>query len=123
MTTLKEHLAKRPELPRPYNPNSKEAKAHQKAFQAWVEKKERLECAERIEAMNFSRQTPIVSPKADYQWRDVDAAPRKRQRPPRPAWSGSTPEYNAQKARESRERKKAERMAAIREALNERGAA
>ena len=34
----------------------------------------------------------------------------------------ATPEYNAQKARESRERKKAERMAAIREALDERRA-
>jgi hypothetical protein len=60
--------------------------------------------------VGFERQHPVVTPRADYIYREPRGRKRKR-----PAWSGATREYNRQKARESRER----RRAAIREAMGE----
>jgi hypothetical protein len=107
------HRSRRPEMPRPFNTDQPECIAWQQAFQLWVDEKERLECAERVAGLvsDPERQKPRCMPASDYQWRDIPA-PRKR-----PAWSGATREYNRQKARESRDR----RRAAIREALGERG--
>jgi hypothetical protein len=111
MTPLQAHIARRPEMPRPFNADRPECIAWQQDFQRWVDKKERLECAARVAGLvsDPERQKPRCMPASDYQWRDIPA-PHKR-----PAWSGATREYNRQKARESRER----RRAAIREALGE----
>jgi hypothetical protein len=111
---LAAHLAQRPEMPRPYDPDSADAIAWQRAMQRWVDKKDRLERAVSMEGITveFERQTPVVTPRADYIY--LEPVGRKRKRP---AWSGATREYNRQKARESRER----RRAAIREALEEGG--
>jgi hypothetical protein len=114
MTPLQAHIAQRPEMPRPFEPTSAEAIAWQQAFQRWVDEKERLECAVSMEGITveFERQTPVVTPRADYIYHEPRGRKRKR-----PAWSGATREYNRQKARESRER----RRAAIREPLGEGG--
>jgi hypothetical protein len=111
---LAAHIAQRPEMPRPFNADQPECIAWQRAMQRWVDKKDRLECAVSMEGVTieFERQTPVVTPRADYIY--LEPIGRKRKRP---AWSGATREYNRQKARESRER----RRAAIREALGEGG--
>jgi hypothetical protein len=111
---LAAHLTQRPEMPRPYDPASAEAVAWQRAMQRWVDTKDRLECAVSMEGVTveFERQPPVVTPRADYIYHEPRGRKRKR-----PAWSGATREYNRQKARESRER----RRAAIREALEEGG--
>jgi hypothetical protein len=41
---LQEHQASRPEMPRPFIPNSPEAIAWHKAFAVWAEVKHRLQC-------------------------------------------------------------------------------
>jgi hypothetical protein len=104
MTPLQAHIARRPEMPRPFNADRPECIAWQQDFQRWVDKKERLECAARVAGLvsDPERQKPRCM-------RDIPA-PRKR-----PAWSGATREYNRQKAREYRER----RRAAIREPRGE----
>ncbi len=85
---------------------------------SWVEAKDALQSL--IESygirMEFKRQAPQCSPKADYIYRE----PMGRKRPPRPAWSGATPEYNRKKQAERRARIKAEREAKIRESMAER---
>jgi hypothetical protein len=102
MTPLQAHIARRPEMPRPFNADLPECIAWQQDFQRWVDKKERLECAVRVAGLVSApeRQKPRCMPASDYQWRDIPA-PHKR-----PAWSGATREYNRQKAREYRERRR-----------------
>jgi hypothetical protein len=109
---LAAHLARRPEMPRPYNPDSTEAIAWYRAMQRWIDTKGRLECAVSMQGVTveFERQKPVVMPRADYIYREPMGRKHKR-----PAWSGATREYNRQKAREYRER----RRAAIREAMKE----
>jgi hypothetical protein len=104
---LAAHLTQRPEMPRPFDPCAAESIAWQHAFQQWVNEKQELERAVRMDGftVEFERQKPIVTPRADYIYREPMA--RKRNRPPRPAWSGATPEYWAQKKRESRAKQKA----------------
>lgn len=74
MTPLQQHLAQRPEMPRPFVPHSAAAIAWQRAFQAWVTEKHSLEIEERVAGIdvapvNLNR--PSCSTKADYLWRDL----------------------------------------------------
>jgi hypothetical protein len=107
------HLAQRPEMPRPYNPNTPEAETFRRALQSWVEKKGDLEIDVRLEGVHImvsERQQPTCSPRKDYEWRDMPARSH-RTKAPRPAWSGATKEYNRMK--------QAERRAKIRQAVHE----
>ena len=111
---IKAHLAQRPELPRPVPPvESPEYQGYLRAMNAWILRHEELDAA-LLPLLEFTRQIPVVSPAADYDWRDYDA-PAKRRSGPRPAWCGATREYMAQKARESRARK-TDRQRALRAA-------
>ena len=87
MTPLEQHATQRPEMPRPFNPYTAEAIAWQRAYQWWVDEKARLE-----------RDLIPISP-------DADIRPVVSGKGPKPAWSGVTKEYMAQKKRESRARK------------------
>lgn len=116
---LQAHLNRRPAQPCPVSQMTpKQYATWSRDLAAWVEAKDALQSL--IESygirMEFKRQAPQCSPKADYIYRE----PMGRKRPPRPAWSGATPEYNRQKDRERRERIKAEREAKIRESMAER---
>jgi hypothetical protein len=118
---LASHIAQRPEMPRPFNPNYPEAIAWQRAYQWWVDTKERLQRAADMEniVIEPSERTPRCLPHSeDYVYREP--MPRKRKRPPRPAWSGASSEYGAQRKRESRARQKERNEAAAREAMAER---
>ena len=88
MTPLQQHLEQMPPMPRPFNQFTPEAIARQRAFQWWVTEKARLE-----------RQLIPISPDADIRPVVVPT------RGPRPAWSGASADYMAQKKRESRARK------------------
>ena len=48
MTPIQQHLQMRPAMPHPFHPDSAEAIAWHRAFQAWVDTKERLEICERV---------------------------------------------------------------------------
>lgn len=48
MTPLQQHLAKRPEMPRPFDPYTAEAMAWQRAMQWWVDTKHLLELSEAL---------------------------------------------------------------------------
>lgn len=116
------HLKTRPELPRPFNPDSEEAQAFLKVMQAWVTQKERLESLARVHGLHivFERQQPTCLPRTDiyhYNDPDVQILPKKVQKP---RWSGATPEYMRQKQAESRAKAKAVREKAILEGLHER---
>jgi len=125
---IQAHLDRRPAQPCPVSEMTpKQYAVWSRDLAAWAETKEMLQGL--VDSfgfhMEFRRQAPQCSPRSDYHYREPLG--RKRKPSPRPAWSGATPEYNAQKARESRAKKKAERMErtrqAVREVIKERDAA
>ena len=75
MTTLAQHLERRPEMPRPFVSNSPTAIVWQQDFQEWVDKKALLtrevECTLTIPPVDHHK--PACTPRADYQWRDIPA--------------------------------------------------
>lgn len=98
---LQSHLAQRPEMPRPYYPDSAIAIAWQRAFQCWVDTKEALESAVAVAGVNITPQghtRPACTPRADYEWRDI---PKRKSRGTRP---GGSRDYNRIKQAERRER-------------------
>lgn len=105
MTPLQQHLAERPEMPRPFEPDSALGIAWHRAFTWWARKKEELEIAERCAGIVIEQgvREKACTPRADYEWRDIP----KRKRAPKPAWSGATREYNRQKQAERRARVRA----------------
>lgn len=71
---LQNHLAQRPEMPRPYRPDSAAAIAWQRAFQAWVTEKHSLEIEDRVAGLvvpAHDHNRPSCTPKADYDWRRI----------------------------------------------------
>lgn len=94
---LAHHLTQRPEMPRPFHPDSAIAIAWQRAFQQWTTKKESLEIDIRI-----GRTEPAYT-----SFTSLTKAPKASKPANRPAWSGADPEYMAQKKREQRARDKA----------------
>lgn len=112
--SLSAHLAQRPEMPRPFDPYTAEAIAWQRAFQWWVGKKQDLEWNALGIVIDSAERSPRCLPPAeDYVYREPVA--RKRKRPPRPAWSGATKEYVAQKSRESKARRRQAALDAVAE--------
>ncbi len=83
MTTLAEHYAK---MPRPFNPFTPEAIAWQATLQQLLDERD----AQALELIP-------ISP-------DADIRPVVSGKGPKPAWSGITKDYMAQKKRESRAR-------------------
>ena len=76
---LAHHLTQRPEMPRPYDPDSAIAIAWQRAMQWFVDTREKLEAEIRrdeLQKMVFVRKAPSVTPRADYIYRE----PLKRRR-------------------------------------------
>lgn len=136
----------RPEMPRPFIPDSPAAIAWHADFQAWVTEKERAEVAARVAGLvvpNIDLNRPTCTPRADYQWRDIPARRSNAVAGPRKCHDCSErvegqairckrcankhahrnraarygdKEYYRMKARESRER----RRQAAREAMDER---
>lgn len=88
MTPLQQHLEQMPPMPRPFNQFTPEAIAWHRALQWWVTEKARLERLQFIEISPDADIRPVVVPT----------------RGPRPAWSGASADYMAQKKRESRAR-------------------
>ena len=110
-----DHILRRPVTPGAVGPNSPAMIAFHQALQAWVDELAPLQDALTIERNPLPedlrpvniRMQPVawhLDPKedADERW---SQQPPKRQRAPRPAWSGGGPGYYAQKAREYRQRK------------------
>ena len=112
------HMTQRPEMPRPFIPNTPEAETFRRALQSWVEKKGDLEIDVRLEGVHImvsERQQPTCAPRKDYEWRDI---PVRKSKPTRPKWSGATREYNRMKQAEHR----AKVRAAVHEVQAERKA-
>lgn len=76
---LQNHLAQRPEMPRPFVPGSSAAIRWHQAFQEWADKKAALiraeECTLTVPAHDHNR--PSCTPKADYDWRSIHPRRRK----------------------------------------------
>ena len=108
------HLTQRPQMPRPFDPDSAEAESFRQALQFWSEKKGDLEIDARLEGIQIitnERQQPACSPRADYDWRDMTPKRIHRAKPAKKVWDGATKEYNRQK--------QAERRARVRQAVHE----
>ena len=105
MTPLEQHLSQRPEMPRPFNQFTPEAIAWHRAMQWWVDTKAHLE-RELIPISEDADIRPVVVPS----------------RGPKPAWSGITKEYMAQKKRESRARQGCKDCGGVRLDRGSRGA-
>lgn len=114
-----DHLLQRPEMPRPFNQNHAECIAWQRAYQWWVSRKEDLEATLVAERAGITY--TIIEPTAGKIAQKPKDLHAKRKASP-----CATKEYMAQKARESRERKKARMEStrqAVREVIKERDAA
>ena len=125
MTTLQEHEAKRPAQPRPIKDMTPtEYKKWSEAMSVWLWERDGIIASEAVKGMDtpLDHRSKVMmeracTPRADYEYREI---PKRKSRAKKPAWSGATAEYMAQKKREQRDRERQARAVLIRAGLAER---